>query len=115
MKAIAAGCIWLLLLTGCATMERLDSIRSTGEKLMDSTVMATKPPDGSLLTKKEAEDIALNRAGLTRQQVLRIQTEYDLENGQHTYEVEFRQGFWEYNARIDAETGEILDWEMERS
>ena len=114
MKRIIAVCFLLPLLAGCATMERLNSVRSTGEKLMDSTVMATKLPDNSLLTQKEAEDIALNRAGLTRQQVMRLQTEYDLENGRHTYEVEFRQGFWEYTARIDAETGEILEWERER-
>ena len=114
MKRMMAVCLLLPLLTGCATMERLESIKSAGEKLMDSTVMATKVPDGSLLTAKEAEDIALNRAGLTRQQVMRLRTEYDLENGRHTYEVEFRQGFWEYSARIDAETGEILEWERER-
>ena len=114
MRKLASCLLVLPLLTGCATMERLESVRSAGEKLMDSTVMATKVPDGSLLTAKEAEDIALNRAGLTRQQVLRLQTEYDLENGRHTYEVEFRQGFWEYTALIDAETGEILEWEKER-
>ena len=114
MKRMIALIALLPLLAGCATMERLESVRSAGEKLMDSTVMATKVPDGSLLTAKEAEDIALNRAGLTRQQVMRLRTEYDLENGKHTYEVEFRQGFWEYSARIDAETGEILEWERER-
>ena len=114
MKQMIALFALLPLLTGCATMERLESVRSAGEKLMDSTVMATKAPDGSLLTAKEAEDIALNRAGLTRQQVIRLRTEYDLEDGRHTYEVEFRQGFWEYSARIDAETGEILEWERER-
>lgn len=114
MRKLAPLLLLLPLLTACATMERLDSIKSVGEKLMDSTVMATKVPDGSLLTAKEAEDIALNRAGLTRQQVMRLRTEYDLEDGKHTYEVEFRQGFWEYKARIDAETGEVLEWERDR-
>lgn len=114
MRILVSLMLLLPLLTGCATMERLESVKSAGEKLMDSTVMATKAPDGSLLTAKEAEDIALNRAGLTRRQVMRLRTEYDLENGKHTYEVEFRQGFWEYSARIDAETGEILEWERER-
>ena len=114
MRKLGSLLILLPLLTGCATMERLESVRSAGEKLMDSTVMATKVPDGSLLTAKEAEDIALNRAGLTRQQVTQLRTEYDFEDGKHTYEVDFRQGFWEYSARIDAETGEILEWERER-
>jgi len=114
MRILVSLLLLLPLLAGCTTMERLDSVKSVGEKLMDSTVMAATLPEGSLLTKREAEDIALNRAGLTRQQVLRLQTEYDLENGRHTYEVEFRQGFWEYTALIDAETGEILEWEKER-
>lgn len=114
MRILVSLVLLLPLLAGCATMERLESVKVTGEKLMDSTVMATTLPEGSLLTKKEAEDIALNRAGLTRQQVMRLRTEYDLEDGRHTYEVEFRQGFWEYSARIDAETGEILEWERDR-
>lgn len=114
MRCILAICFLLPLLAGCATMERLEGAISAGEKLMDSTVMAPRLPDGSLLTKQEAEDIALKRAGLTRKQVMRLRTEYELENGKHTYEVEFRQGFWEYTARIDAETGEILEWEKER-
>ena len=114
MKRIFPIVLLLPLLAGCATMERLESVKVTGEKLMDSTVMATTLPEGSLLTKKEAEDIALNRAGLTRQQVTGLRTEYDLEGGRHTYEVEFRQGFWEYSARIDGETGEILEWEREQ-
>ena len=114
MRLLISLVLLLPLLAGCVTMERLDSVQSTGEKLMDSTVMATTLPEGSLLTKKEAEDIALDRAGLTRQQVSQLRTEYDLEDGRHTYEVEFRRGLWEYTARVDAETGEILEWEKER-
>lgn len=114
MRILASLLLLLPLLAGCVSLERLDSIKSTGEKLMDSTVMATGLPDGSLLTKKEAEDIALSRAGLTRQQVTQLHTEYDPENGRHTWEVEFRRGSREYSARIDAENGEILDWEEER-
>lgn len=115
MRFLASVLLLLPLLAGCVSLERLESVQSTGEKLMDSTVMATGLPDGSLLTKAEAEDIALKRAGLTRQQVSLLQTEYDLEDGRHTYEVEFYQGFWEYTALIDAETGEILEWEKERA
>ena len=55
--------------------------------------------------------IASNR--LTRQQVSMLRSEYDLEDGRHTWEVEFRQGLREYSVRIDAETGETLEWERE--
>ena len=113
MRILVSLLLLLPMLAGCVSLERLDSVRSTGEKLMDSTVMATTLPEGSLLTKKEAEDIALEQAGLTRQQVSMLQSEYDFEAGRHTWEVEFRQGLREYSARIDAQTGEILEWERE--
>lgn len=113
MRILVSLLLLLPMLAGCVSLERLDSVRSTGEKLMDSTVMATTLPEGSLLTKKEAEDIALKKAGLTRQQLSMLQSEYDFESGRHTWEVEFRQGLREYSARIDAQTGEILEWERE--
>ena len=50
MRFLISLVFLLPLLAGCVTMERLDSVQSTGEKLMDSTVMATTMPEGSLLT-----------------------------------------------------------------
>ena len=62
--------VLLLLLTGCTTMERLDSIKTSAEKLMeeavDSAAMNTEHPDGSLLTKAEVEQIVLDHSGLNR-------------------------------------------------
>ncbi len=117
MKILLALFLLLPLLTGCATLERLDSIRSSAEKLIedsvDSAAMATAPADGSLLTAAEAERIALDHAGLNRGQVSRVRSEYDWEDGHHTYEVEFHQGQWEYSYTLDARTGEILSWERE--
>lgn len=117
MKLILAVCMLLPLLAGCATLERLDSVKSSAEKLIEDSVesgaMVTAPTDGSLLTKAEAERIALEKAGVTRGQVSRTETEYDYEDGRHIYEVEFRQGRLEYHFEIDARTGEILKWERE--
>lgn len=117
MKIIIALVMLLPLLAGCATMERLDSIRSSAEKLvedsLESAAIATGPTDGSLLTRDEAERIALEKAGLNRGQVSRLRTEYEWDDGRHKYEVEFRQGYVEYHFEIDAQTGEILSWERE--
>ena len=117
MKIILALVMLLPLLAGCATMERLDSVRSSAEKLiedsLESAAMDTAPTDGSLLTREEAERIALEKAGVTRGQVSRLRTEYEWEDGRHKYEVEFRQGPLEYHFEIDAQTGEILSWERE--
>ncbi len=117
MKRFLALFLLLPLLAGCVTVERLDGVKSSGEKLItdavESAAMATKLPDGSLLTKEEAQDIALKHSGLTRDQVTRLKTEYELDDGIHTYEVEFHQGPWEYTYEIDGETGRILSWERD--
>ena len=42
-----------------------------------------------------------------------MKTEYDFEDGRHTYEVEFHQGSREHHFAIDAVTGEVLSWEWE--
>lgn len=117
MRSLFAVLLLLPLLAGCATMERLDSVRSSAEKLiedsLDSAAMATAPADSGLLTKQEAERIALEKAGLNRGQVSRMRTEYEFDDGRHLYEVEFRQGAREYHFEIDAGTGEILSWEWD--
>lgn len=116
MKRVLPILLLLPLLAGCVTMERLDSVKSSAEKLMEEAedAMATAPSDGSLLTKAEAERIALEHRGLNRGQVSRVHTEYELDDGRHVYDVEFRQGPWQYSFEIDAETGEVLSWERDQ-
>lgn len=117
MKRFLPVLLLLPLLAGCVTVERLDGIRSSAEKLMEDSVesaaIATTLPDGSLLTKAEAEEIALKHSGFTREQVSWLRVSYEMDDGRHQYEVEFHQGPWEYSYEIDAETGEILSWERD--
>ena len=60
------------------------------------------------LTAEEAEQIALNETGYTREEVTFKPTEYDVEKGKAVWEVEFYYGNTEYDFEIDAYTGEIL-------
>lgn len=117
MKLILSLLLLLPLLAGCATLERLDSVKSSAEKLMEdsleSAALSTAPTGSGLLTQEEAERIALEAAGLNRGQVSRMKTEYDFEDGRHTYEVEFHQGSREHHFAVDAVTGEVLSWEWE--
>jgi uncharacterized membrane protein YkoI len=80
-----------------------------------STPPATEPPVTQSviteLTAAQAEDIALQQAGLTRNEVTFSRTEKDIERSRTEWEVEFRYGDWEYDYTIDAETGAILDWD----
>ena len=69
----------------------------------------------TVLTVEEAVDIALDHVGLTRAQINRLETEYDVDWWGPEWEVEFNSGVWEYTLEIHAETGAILkankDWD----
>lgn len=65
------------------------------------------------LTKEEAEAIALKHAGFTRDQVSYLHAEFDFDDRIPEYDVEFREGYWEYEYEIHAETGKILSFEKD--
>ena len=66
-----------------------------------------------ILTKEDAEKIALEHAGFTADQVQRLRTELDYDRGKAEYEVDFHVDRWEYDYEIDAETGKILSWDKD--
>ena len=70
--------------------------------------------EADLLTKEEAEKIALEHAGFTADQVTRLRTELDHERGRPEYEVDFHVDRYEYDYEIDAKTGKILSWDKDR-
>ena len=75
------------------------------------------PPAGSAdaaLTAADAQALAIAHAGLTADQVTRLHSEYDVDDGIPQYEIEFYHDGWEYEYEIHAETGEILRSEMDR-
>lgn len=62
---------------------------------------------------EKAEQIALNHAKLTKQQVGYIQNKLDKDDGRWEYEIEFRYGTTEYEYNINAYTGEIVDYSID--
>lgn len=70
--------------------------------------------DANLITKEEAIAIALKDAGFTEDQVTRLRTEFDYDDGRPEYEVDFHQGGFEYDYEINAETGTILSRDKDR-
>lgn len=62
---------------------------------------------------KGSAELALNAAleavRLSPDEVTHIRTEYEIDDGRAEYEVEFRDGNWEYEYTVDAETGAILE------
>ena len=60
-----------------------------------------------------AQEIALKQAGFTADQVSHLRVEFDHDDRIAQYDVSFREGQWEYEYEIHAETGEILSWEKD--
>ena len=69
---------------------------------------------GSVIGSSKAASIALNNAGLKRNQVRDFSCELDVERGVKVYEVDFDYGRYEYSYDIDAYSGSILHKEKDR-
>ena len=61
-----------------------------------------------------AKNIALKHAGLAEFAIRSLEVELDREDGVIIYEVEFKYNGFEYEYEINAATGEIMDWEIEK-
>lgn len=128
--------VLLLAATGCAAanaVQRLDAaedrveakLDAAEDKLEDSMRKAvadapaaaetTPAVTGSsvLLTKEQAQQIALDYLGLTADQVTRLRSEQEIDDGVPQFDVEFHQGDWEYEFEIHAEDGRILSYDKD--
>lgn len=65
------------------------------------------------ITREDAQKIALDHLGFTADQVERLRTEYEIDDGIPQYDVEFFSGDWEYEFEIHAETGKILSFDKD--
>lgn len=76
---------------------------------------SSSPSAGNgIISKAEAESIALSHAGLKRSQVRDFECEHDYERGIKVYEVSFESGGYDYEYVINAATGKIIHWEKDR-
>ncbi|MBQ2942463.1 MAG: PepSY domain-containing protein [Clostridia bacterium] len=67
----------------------------------------------TFIGEEKAKAIALKKAGITEDEADRLKVSLDRDNGIWEYEVEIRVGRTEYDADINAETGEIIKWEVD--
>lgn len=119
---LLAAILAVSVMTGC---QAAGAVKSAGramergaESAADMIKQAAAPTkeatDGKdtkpALTLEEAQSIALKHAGFTADQVTALHAEYEIEHGVPLYDVEFRQGYWEYDYEIHADTGEILSY-----
>jgi uncharacterized membrane protein YkoI len=80
--------------------------------------VAPSMPAGSAnsadIGKDKAQTIALGHAGYRADEVRRLRTERDFDDGRLEYEVEFFVGNIEYSYTIDAASGAVLEYEAEQ-
>lgn len=65
------------------------------------------------LTEGEVRDIVLKDAGLSLNAVENLHIEKEIDDGITKYDVTFRQGDYEYDYEIDAETGKIIGFDKD--
>ena len=65
------------------------------------------------LTPEEAQEIVLDHAGVTAEEVKRLRTGFEYDDLVPQYEVRFRKGFVEYEYEVHGDTGEILSVDVD--
>lgn len=134
LAALLLAALSMTLFTGCAAANALQQPAALPELTISTeaaprnaaaepTPAATPAATGaahtqlteapSLISEEAAEEIALEHAGFTSDQVQQLRTELDYDRGKPEYEVDFRVDRWEYDYDIDAETGKILSFDKD--
>ena len=65
------------------------------------------------ITVDEAKNIALTHANLTEDAVSLLRTEQEYEDGVLVYEIDFTSGDYEYDYKINANTGEVVSYDRD--
>jgi len=120
---ILAILLLMTLLPGCTMATSLDRaedrIDHTFDRVEDSIENQLQTTPGSSgsgaadIGIEKAEEIALQHSGLSRGQVQRLHTEYEIDDRTPQYDVQFYVDRTEYEYEIHAETGEILSYDRD--
>lgn len=71
------------------------------------------PPEIEGITLDEAKKIALQKAGLSENEVLFEEASYDFDDGRWICEIEFKKDKVEYSAEILASDGTVISWDID--
>ena len=121
---ISLGKAWLirkLLASSDAKMDETSLLKLSTQELIllaqdkkveNETSIGTSDAS-AFIPKEKAADIAFADAGVPKQDVGDVQVEFDCEDGELTYEVEFHAAGSTYEYDINARTGAILSTDVE--
>ena len=89
---------------------------ATGDILKQDTEVATAAPTqgNESITEEAAKEIALTQAGFKADEVTFTKVKLETDDGRSVYEIEFMKDTTEYEYNIDAATGEVLSYDVEK-
>ncbi len=99
--------------TGENQVSAAPAANQTGENQV-SAAPAADQSGGNLITVDQAKEIALSQAGFREADVQFVKSELDYDHGRAEYEVEFYCQGNEYSCTVDAASGKVLDYEIDR-
>ena len=85
----------------------------TGSSVETKNKKSSQKSSGTDIGMDKAQEIALNHAGVKAGDAYEFEAELDHDDGVTVYEIEFKSGKMEYEYKIDAYTGAILEHEAE--
>ena len=104
-----------------STVTDADKIVNGKQELQETTIapVQTQNPNQNMqqsvnISLEQAKELAVNKAGVTYNQVQFKKAKLDFEDGRWEYEIEFIKDYIEYEAEIDARTGVFYKWEIDR-
>lgn len=100
-----------LCITACNN--NLSNNSSQTPTATDPTATQATPETTEFIGEEKAKEIALQKAGLTVENVTFTKIGLDRDDGVWQYEIEFRQDKTEYETDINAVDGTIINWEID--
>ena len=97
----------LMILASCGT----DMPRVVNETPKQQNAPAVN--EEQFIGEERALEIALEKAGVSADNIFAKRVTLDFDDGVWHYEVEFKQGKYEYEADIKATDGSILSWDID--
>ena len=99
--------------------DRFGSSQNSNQSLPQAgsynTVQQPNSQSGDVkISLEQAKEIALKKAGFTENQVYFKKAQLDFDDGRWEYEIEFIKDYVEYDAEINAQTGIIYKWEVDK-
>lgn len=91
----------------------IDAITGDVRKAEIDHTDAPSTTSGNYITSEKAKQVALQHAGVSTADVRGLSVEFDYDDGRALYEVEFKSGYQEYDYKIDAVNGSILQHHVE--